>query len=84
MSAANYRKTYRSRRPLKIFFRALLIAILALIVLAVVIFFGFRKYIVYTPEGVKLDIPILREDGVSASPGSSPGTTDIILEIDTQ
>ena len=30
--------------------------------LALAIFFGFRRYIVYTPEGIRLEIPWLTED----------------------
>ena len=47
-------KIYRSRRPLKT-------ALTVLFVLAVSVFFGFRRYIVYTSDGVKLDVPWLRE-----------------------
>jgi hypothetical protein len=76
MASANYRKTYRSHRPLKIFIKALLITLAALVVIAVCIFFGFRKYIVYTPGGVRLDIPILREDtDVTTAPDSGVDVT---------
>jgi hypothetical protein len=80
MASAKYRKTYHSRRPLKIFIRALLITIAALIVIAVCIFFGFRKYIVYTPGGVRLDIPILREDTDVTDPTDSGVEVTVTIE----
>ncbi len=54
-------KIYRSRRPLKTALTVLFVLALALLILAVSVFFGFRRYIVYTSDGVKLDVPWLRE-----------------------
>ena len=55
------RRIYRQRRPL----RAVLIALVSLIIIALMltlsVFFGFKKYIVYTSDGVRLDVPWLRE-----------------------
>ena len=56
------RKTYRSFRPVKVILTTLLFTILAFIVLTVAVFFGFKKYVVYTTDGLRLDIPWLEED----------------------
>lgn len=58
-----YPRTYRSRRPLKIFFTIILSLLIALVILTVSLFFGLKKYIVYTPDGsLHLEIPWLAED----------------------
>lgn len=54
-------RIYRSRRPVKAILTALLTLIVVLAILAVSIFFGFKRYIVYTSDGVKLEVPWLRE-----------------------
>ena len=53
------RKIYRRRGPLKLILKIIFGLVLFAVVLAVVIFFWFQSYIVYTPEGVRLDIPFL-------------------------
>jgi hypothetical protein len=45
----------------------LLLTILTLILLTVAVFFGFKKYIVYTTDGLRLDIPWLEEDSPDIS-----------------
>lgn len=56
----NYPKTYRSRRPLKIFLTVVLSLLAAVIILTVSLFFGLKQYIVYTPDGsLHLEIPWL-------------------------
>lgn len=56
----NYPKTYRSRRPLKIALMAFLSLIAVVIILTVSLFFGLKRYIVYTPDGsLHLEIPWL-------------------------
>jgi hypothetical protein len=55
-------KTYKSRRPLKIFITVFLSLILAFVILTVSLFFGLRRYIVYDPDGgLHLEIPWLEE-----------------------
>ena len=54
-------RIYRSRRPLKVILTALLTVLVVLAILAVSIFFGFKRYIVYTSDGVKLEVPWLQE-----------------------
>jgi hypothetical protein len=60
-------KVYKKRRPLKIVLRVLGVLLAVVILLSVVIFFGFQKYIVYTPDGVRLEIPFLQKYGPEAA-----------------
>lgn len=58
-----YPRTYRSRRPLKIFLTVLTSLILAAVILIVSLYFGLRQYIVYDQDGIlHLEIPWLAED----------------------
>lgn len=57
------KKIYKKRKPLKIALKVLGILIAVLVLLSVVVFFGFQKYIVYTPEGIRLEIPFLQKYG---------------------
>lgn len=54
------KKIYRERAPIKFALKLIGIILLVLIILAVVIFFSFRKYAVYDSDGVHLDVPFLR------------------------
>ena len=65
----NIPRTYRSKRPLKIILTILLSLVIVFVILTVSLFFGLRKYIVYTPDGLHLDIPWLIEESYS---GASP------------
>jgi hypothetical protein len=61
-----YPKTYRSRQPIKVIFTVLISLILAAVILTVSLFFGLKRYIVYTPDGnLHLEIPWLAEDSPS-------------------
>ena len=53
-------KIYRRRRPLRILLRVLGVSVVTTLILLVVIFFWFQRYIVHTPDGVRLDVPFLR------------------------
>ncbi len=55
------RRVYRSRDPLRIILGILLAVILTLVIFAVGVFFGFRKYIVYTSDGLRVEVPWLQE-----------------------
>jgi len=66
-------KVYKKRRPLKVALTVLGILLAVLILLSIVVFFGFQKYIVYTPEGVRLEIPFLQKYGPGAD--QSPEAT---------
>ena len=59
--AINENRIYRSRRPMKTALTVFFALLTALIILAVGIFFGFRRYIVYTSDGVKLEVPWLQD-----------------------
>ena len=63
-------RIYRSKRPLKTALTVFFVLALALIVLAIGVFFGFRRYIVYTSDGVKLDVPWLREPTEQVEPAT--------------
>ena len=52
---------YRSRSPVFIVLTALAAVILAAAILSACIFFGFRKYIVYTPDGLRVEVPWLED-----------------------
>ncbi|MDR3311060.1 MAG: hypothetical protein LBS90_06900 [Oscillospiraceae bacterium] len=54
-------RTYNNRRRRRILVRVLLAAAVLLVVTVVVTFVYWQRYIVYTPAGVKLDLPVLRE-----------------------
>ncbi len=54
-------KIYRRRNPLKIILVTLGCILLAAIILFLILFFSLKKHIVYTDDGVKLDIPWLEE-----------------------
>ena len=54
-------KIYRRRRPVRTLLRVLGLLVLTIVIAAVVIFFRFQRYIVYTQDGIRLDIPFLRE-----------------------
>ena len=60
-------KIYRNRRPLRTIAVTVLALLLVLIVLAVCVFFGFRRYIVYTDDGVRLEVPWLQDSSQSGS-----------------
>ncbi len=63
-------RIYRSRKPVKTAFTVLFALLAVLIILAVAVFFGFKRYIVYTSEGVKLEVPWLSEPAQTESPAS--------------
>ena len=64
------RKVYRKRKPVKIILLSLLALICLLVTLAVCVFFGFKKYIVYTSDGLYLDVPWLTDE--AAPDGTVP------------
>jgi len=53
-------KIYKRRRPLRTLLRVLGVSLLVTLVLVVALFFRLQRYIVHTPDGIRLDIPILR------------------------
>ncbi|UOO38073.1 hypothetical protein IZU99_02060 [Oscillospiraceae bacterium CM] len=58
----NYPKTYKSHRLLKIVIVVVVSLLLVFVITTVSLFFGLRRYIVYTPDGnLHLEIPWLDE-----------------------
>lgn len=55
---------YQRRKPLKIILKLFISIVLIVIALAVIVFFWFQSYIVYTSDGIRLDIPFLQSDDI--------------------
>lgn len=55
------KKIYHRRNPVKVILVVLGNLILTALILFMLVFFGFKKYAVYTDEGVTLEIPWLEE-----------------------
>ena len=68
-------RIYRSHRPIKTALTVFFVLLAAVVTLIFAVFFGFKKYIVYTSDGVKLVVPWLMdpEDIPPEAPG--PATT---------
>ena len=64
-------RVYRGRSPVRVIAGIVAGIVLAAIILCACVFFGFKKYIVYTPDGLHLEVPWLTEtveEQVEASP----------------
>ncbi|MBQ4322272.1 MAG: hypothetical protein IJC35_08530 [Oscillospiraceae bacterium] len=70
---ARDKRIYRSFRPGKLVVRLILILIAAAIALSVIVYFWFKSYIVYTDDGLYLDIPWLYD--VRGVPDAEPSDT---------
>lgn len=55
-------RIYKVRSPWKTALTVAVIVLAAAILISASIFIGFRKYIVYTDDGVRLDVPWLQEE----------------------
>ncbi len=55
------RKIYKKRRPIQTTLKVLGILLAALIALFIIAFFSFQRYIVYTPDGLRLEIPFVQQ-----------------------
>jgi len=55
------RRVYRGKSPARLLAGIVAGVVLAAIILCASVFFGFRKYIVYTPDGLRLEVPWLEE-----------------------
>ncbi|MBR5382133.1 MAG: hypothetical protein IK136_05875 [Oscillospiraceae bacterium] len=65
------RRVYRGRSPARVIVGVVAGVVLAAIILCACVFFGFKKYIVYTPDGLRLEVPWLEEpaaEQMEASP----------------
>lgn len=71
-------RIYHSRRPLKTFLTVFFSALALLLALAIFVFVSFRKYIVYTSDGVRLDVPWLQDtqDTQEDAGGADPAVPD--------
>lgn len=65
----SYRKprVYRKHHTLRILLNVLIILLVLAIILSAVVFFWFRRYIVYTDDGLHLEIPWLEDDTSDSS-----------------
>ncbi len=54
------REFYSRRKPVRLIIKIIAVIAALLIIAAVFLFFHMQRYVVYTPEGARLDIPILR------------------------
>ena len=52
---------YRGRGSGRVIAAVIIIVVLLAIVIYAALFFGLRKYAVYTPEGLRLEVPWLQE-----------------------
>ena len=59
--AKSDKKIYRQHRPLRTIAVTLAVLVILAALLALTVFFSFKKYIVYTSDGVRLDVPWLQE-----------------------
>lgn len=71
--------SYRARQRWKRLFNVLLYVILALIVLAVCLLIWVQRFLVYTPEGVRLDFSPTRPPAVGTVP-TAPENTKVSIE----
>ena len=72
-------KVYRRRRPAGVFLRAAAIVLAVLVLLAVLFFFGLRKYIAYSETGrLYLDIPWLA-GYMDGKPEDDPLSSELTL-----
>ena len=66
MDNFNNQRIYRKHNPIKILLRLIAVLLVLVLILSIAVFFGFRRYIVYTEDGLYLDIPWLRESAAPA------------------
>lgn len=76
------RELYKGRKRKRSWPRAVLITLGVLLVAAIVLFYGLQKYIVYTPNGVKLELPILENSGTDGTDTAASSATDSKVVID--
>ena len=80
------KRIYRNRTPLRIAMTVLIIVLVLLLLISAIIFFSFQKYIVYTADGLRLEVPWLEDtmveedtgadDAISPSSADSEGNTN--------
>ena len=57
------RRFYRGRGAGKVIAAGVIIILVVGMIIYAALFFGLRKYAVYTPEGLRLEVPWLQETG---------------------
>ena len=67
---------YSRRRPLRTALKIILITILILVIISVGLFFYLQRYVVYTADGVRLDLPFLS----TAEPSNSLNVSSVPSE----
>ena len=65
---SRYPKIYRNSKIFKRLLTAILSLVIAVVVLFIALFFGLQKYIVYTSDGIRLEIPFLNDSENSGTP----------------
>jgi hypothetical protein len=76
------KELYKGRKKRRSWPGVLLIILLVLFVCALLLFYGLQKYLVYTPGGVKLELPILQTESPSTESAAPASQTDAGLVID--
>lgn len=76
--AGKKRKIYKKSKPWKVLLIVFLSALLFFIILTVSVFFGFQKYIVYTNDGLRVEVPWLSDTYSSAE---AENTTALSYDI---
>ncbi len=69
-------EVYRSRRPVKTALLLVAAALVVTLIICVSIFNGFKKYIVITDEGLKMEVPWLQ----TAEESPESGADDAVFE----
>ena len=70
------KRIYRSTTPLRIAMTVLAVLLALAVLLFTILFFSFRKYIVYTADGLHLEVPWLEEtlpEDADTDADSEPG-----------
>lgn len=75
---------YKGRKHRRSWPRVLLIILVAVIAVGAMLFYGLQKYLVYTPDGVKLELPILAKESPavpdeSGAPSSQGGSGSLVM-----
>lgn len=60
--------TYKNRSAARVIAKLLILLVILVVVFTVALFFGLRRYIVYTNDGLELQIPWLEETMADGDP----------------
>jgi hypothetical protein len=56
--------TYKNGRAGRVILTVIVSVIIAFVILTISLFFGLQKYIVYTPDGLRLEIPWMEAEPI--------------------